>query len=84
MHVHDPVADAPRREHEYGVELVPLGATCREADAIVAAVAHQEFAEHPLDQMLGKLSARRRLCRRQERAPTCRRCVRRASSVWRL
>jgi UDP-N-acetyl-D-glucosamine/UDP-N-acetyl-D-galactosamine dehydrogenase len=42
--VHDPWADADEARREYGVELVPWADLPR-ADAIVAAVAHREFAE---------------------------------------
>jgi UDP-N-acetyl-D-galactosamine dehydrogenase len=55
VHVHDPVAESAEAEHEYGVKLVPWEHLPK-ANAIVAAVAHKEFAEHPLDQMLGKLA----------------------------
>jgi UDP-N-acetyl-D-galactosamine dehydrogenase len=55
VHVHDPVAEGAEAEHEYGVKLVPWEHLPK-ANAIVAAVAHKEFAEHPLDQMLGKLT----------------------------
>jgi UDP-N-acetyl-D-galactosamine dehydrogenase len=55
VHVHDPVAESAEAEHEYGVRLVPWEHLPK-ANAIVAAVAHKEFAEHSLDQMLGKLS----------------------------
>jgi len=41
--VHDPWADAAEAEREYGVALLPWEALPR-ADAIVAAVAHREFA----------------------------------------
>ena len=55
VHVHDPVAESAEAEHEYGVKLVPWEHLPK-ANAIVAAVAHKEFGEHSLDQMLGKLS----------------------------
>jgi len=55
VHVHDPVAENAEAEHEYGVRLVPWEHLPK-ANAIVAAVAHKEFAEHSLDQMLGKLA----------------------------
>jgi len=56
VHVHDPVAEPAEAEHEYGVKLVPWEHLPR-ANAIVAAVAHKQFAEHSIDQMLAKLSA---------------------------
>ena len=43
VHVHDPVAESAEAEHEYGVKLVPWEHLPR-ANAIVAAVAHKEFA----------------------------------------
>jgi UDP-N-acetyl-D-galactosamine dehydrogenase len=54
VHVHDPVADAAEARHEYGVELVPFDALPQSA-AIVAAVAHREFRERPLDDFVAKL-----------------------------
>ena len=56
VHVHDPVAEPIEAEHEYGVKLVSWEHLPK-ANAIVAAVAHKEFAEHPLDQVLGKLTS---------------------------
>jgi UDP-N-acetyl-D-galactosamine dehydrogenase len=55
VHVHDPVAASAEAEHEYGVKLVPWEHLPR-ANAIVAAVAHAEFAAHSMEQMLSKLS----------------------------
>ena len=55
VHVHDPLADAADALHEYGVTLTSWDALPR-ADAIVAAVAHREFAERPLDDVMAKLT----------------------------
>ncbi|KAB2876642.1 MAG: nucleotide sugar dehydrogenase [Burkholderiaceae bacterium] len=55
VHVHDPVAQGEEAEHEYGIRLVPWDRLPK-AHAIVAAVAHQEFAERSLEQLLAKLS----------------------------
>ena len=55
VHVHDPVAESAEAEHEYGVKLVSWDNLPR-ASAIVAAVAHKEFMEHPVEHMLTKLS----------------------------
>jgi UDP-N-acetyl-D-galactosamine dehydrogenase len=55
VHVHDPVAESEEAEHEYGVSLEPWEQLPK-ASAIVAAVAHKEFAERPIDQVLAKLS----------------------------
>jgi len=56
VHVHDPVAEPAEAEHEYGVKLVSWEHLPR-ANAIVAAVAHKQFGEHSIDEMLSKLSA---------------------------
>ncbi len=56
MHVHDPVAAAAEARHEYGVDLVGWDDLPR-AGAIVAAVAHKQLLERPIDQMLAKLAA---------------------------
>jgi UDP-N-acetyl-D-galactosamine dehydrogenase len=53
--VHDPVADPQEAEHEYGVRLTPWK-DLPKAAAIVAAVAHRQFAARPLDEMLEKLA----------------------------
>jgi len=55
VHVHDPVADPLEAHHEYGVTLEAWDALPR-ADAIVAAVAHQQFKARPLDELCGKLA----------------------------
>ncbi|MFM2118927.1 MAG: hypothetical protein RL722_395 [Pseudomonadota bacterium] len=55
VHVHDPVAEAEEAMHEYGVELVAWEHLPK-ANALVAAVAHQEFVDRPLDQLLAKLA----------------------------
>ncbi|MEY8688672.1 MAG: UDP binding domain-containing protein, partial [Leptothrix sp. (in: b-proteobacteria)] len=55
VHVHDPVAEPAEAMHEYGVELVEWQRLPR-ANAIVAAVAHTEFVERPLDTLLAKLA----------------------------
>jgi UDP-N-acetyl-D-galactosamine dehydrogenase len=54
VHVHDPVAESTEAEHEYGVRLVSWESLPK-ANAIIAAVAHKEFGEHSVDQMLSKL-----------------------------
>jgi UDP-N-acetyl-D-galactosamine dehydrogenase len=51
--VHDPWADAAQAERQYGVTLVPWEALPR-ADAIVAAVAHREFAERDVHDLSRK------------------------------
>jgi UDP-N-acetyl-D-galactosamine dehydrogenase len=52
--VHDPWADAAQAEHEYGVRLVDWDALPR-ADAIVAAVAHREFAARDAQELARKV-----------------------------
>ncbi|QID18743.1 nucleotide sugar dehydrogenase [Nitrogeniibacter mangrovi] len=53
--VHDPVAEADEARHEYGVDLVDWD-RLPEAAAIVAAVAHKEYADMPLDELTGRLA----------------------------
>jgi UDP-N-acetyl-D-galactosamine dehydrogenase len=52
--VHDPIADPAEAMHEYGVPLVPWDALPR-AHAMVAAVAHREFGERPLDDVVARI-----------------------------
>jgi UDP-N-acetyl-D-galactosamine dehydrogenase len=52
--VHDPLADASEATHEYGVSLQPWEQLPR-ADAIVLAVAHDEFKRRSIDGLVGKL-----------------------------
>ena len=54
VHVHDPVSDAGEAHHEYGIELKPWDALPR-ADALVVAVAHQQFVARPLADYLSKV-----------------------------
>jgi UDP-N-acetyl-D-galactosamine dehydrogenase len=53
--VHDPVAESHEAEHEYGVKLVPWD-QLPTAGAIVAAVAHKQLVDRPLDELLSKLA----------------------------
>ncbi len=55
VHVHDPVADRDEAQHEYGVALESWEQLPR-AEAIVAAVAHQEFRSRPLDDVVEKIA----------------------------
>ncbi len=55
VHVHDPVADPDEAMHEYGVTLTPWNELPR-ADAIVAAVAHREFGQRPIGDIVAKLA----------------------------
>jgi UDP-N-acetyl-D-glucosamine/UDP-N-acetyl-D-galactosamine dehydrogenase len=54
VHVHDPVADAAEALHEYGVTLTAWNELPR-ADAIVAAVAHREFEQRPMEDFVSKM-----------------------------
>ncbi|BBI30180.1 nucleotide sugar dehydrogenase [Acanthamoeba castellanii medusavirus] len=54
VHVHDPVAGSAEAEHEYGVSLTAWNKLPR-ADAIVAAVAHREYAEMGVSKLCEKL-----------------------------
>ena len=54
VHVHDPVALAEHAQHEYGVALRTWEQLPR-ANAIVAAVAHQELVARPIDDLCAKL-----------------------------
>jgi UDP-N-acetyl-D-galactosamine dehydrogenase len=53
--VHDPVADPDEAEHEYGIHLTDWSDLPRAA-AIVAAVAHQQFTQRPLEDFAAKIS----------------------------
>ena len=54
VHVHDPVAEPAEARHEYGVDLVSWEHLPK-ANAIVAAVAHQDLVAKSLDALAGKL-----------------------------
>jgi len=53
--VHDPIAEAPEAQHEYGIALKQWGDLPCDADVIVAAVAHRQFAHMPLSDLLRPL-----------------------------
>jgi UDP-N-acetyl-D-galactosamine dehydrogenase len=54
VYVHDPVADSNEVRHEYGFDLCAWDALPK-ADAIVAAVAHQQFVHVPVSEYLAML-----------------------------
>ncbi len=54
VHVHDPWADAQQARHEYGVELLSWDQLPR-ADAMIAAVAHGEFAQRDAQELARKV-----------------------------
>ncbi len=53
--VHDPLAESKEAEHEYGISLTSWDDLPGNADAIVAAVSHNEYTEQPLERLLAKL-----------------------------
>lgn len=55
VHVHDPIASAAEAQQEYGITLKSWDALPR-ADALVAAVSHQELLARPLRELAGKLN----------------------------
>jgi UDP-N-acetyl-D-galactosamine dehydrogenase len=52
--VHDPIAEAGEAMHEYGIELADWDAL-PQADALVAAVSHQQYLDMPFDTLLARL-----------------------------
>jgi len=56
VHVHDPIAESPEAEHEYGISLTPWEQLPDHADALVAAVSHQEYLAMSLAVLTSKLS----------------------------
>ncbi len=53
--VHDPIAESPEAEHEYGISLTPWEQLPGDVDAIVAAVSHKEYLAMPLAELTSKL-----------------------------
>jgi UDP-N-acetyl-D-galactosamine dehydrogenase len=54
VHIHDPIADNDEAGHEYGVSLTPWS-DLPQADAVVAAVSHQEYRAMGLSGIASKL-----------------------------
>lgn len=54
MAAHDPIAEPPEVEHEYGITLTPWGHLTK-ADAIVTAVSHREYPPMALEDLRKKL-----------------------------
>ena len=52
--VHDAIAKTAEAQHEYGIELLSWEAL-PQADALVAAVAHRQYLDMPLEELLAKL-----------------------------
>ena len=55
VHVHDPIASSTEAQHEYGITLKSWDELAR-ADAIVAAVSHQELLARPFSDLTSKLN----------------------------
>ena len=53
--VHDPLAAPAEAVHEYGITLTDWNALPEQADAMVAAVSHNEYTSQPATQLLAKL-----------------------------
>jgi UDP-N-acetyl-D-galactosamine dehydrogenase len=62
--VHDPIADVREAEHEFGMSRTAWHELPEQAEAIVAAVAHREYRDSPLADILAILE-RGGLCRRK-------------------
>ena len=54
VHAHDPVADSGECQHEYGIALTPWDKLPK-AEAIVAAVSHQEYLAMGIKKLTEKL-----------------------------
>ena len=52
--LHDPIADPAEAQHEYGITLTPWE-KLPQADALVAAVSHQQYLHMPFGDLLSKL-----------------------------
>lgn len=55
VYLHDPVANTEEAKHEYGVNILPWE-ELPQADAIIMAVAHNEFIDMPLKHLIGKVA----------------------------
>jgi UDP-N-acetyl-D-galactosamine dehydrogenase len=55
VHVHDPIASSGEAQHEYGIALKSWDELAP-ADAVVAAVSHQELLARPLGDLTSKLN----------------------------
>lgn len=55
VYLHDPVADAKEAKHEYGLDILPWE-ELPQADGIIVAVAHDEYAKMSLSHLLGKVA----------------------------
>ncbi len=57
IYIHDPLADTREAKHEYGLKLTPWK-DLPVADALVVAVAHQQFVATPIAELAAKLKPR--------------------------
>jgi UDP-N-acetyl-D-galactosamine dehydrogenase len=57
VYINDPLADAKEATHEYGLKLTPWK-DLPVADALVVAVAHQQFVATPIAELVAKLKPR--------------------------
>ncbi len=55
VHVHDPLAEPEQALHEYGITLSEWGQLPQNADAIVAAISHDEYTTQPVTNLLALL-----------------------------
>ena len=55
VHVHDPQAEPEQALHEYGITLSEWGQLPQNADAIVAAISHDEYTTQPVTNLLALL-----------------------------
>jgi UDP-N-acetyl-D-galactosamine dehydrogenase len=53
--VHDPIAESPEAEHEYGISLTPWDNLPENVEALVAAVSHKEYLAMSLAELTAKL-----------------------------
>jgi UDP-N-acetyl-D-glucosamine/UDP-N-acetyl-D-galactosamine dehydrogenase len=55
--VHDPIAEPPEAQHEYGISLTKWDELPKQVDAVVAAVSHRQYLAMPLGDITGRLKA---------------------------
>lgn len=55
VQVHDPLVDSTEVEHEYGLKMTPFE-KLKPADAVVVAVAHQQYREMPVEEYKGLIT----------------------------
>jgi UDP-N-acetyl-D-galactosamine dehydrogenase len=55
--VHDPIAESPEAEHEYGISLTSWDQLPNDVEAIVAAVSHKQYKAMSLADLTAKLKA---------------------------